>query len=121
MIWIIIVAAILAVAATLWASRRMKVLASKKELESSMQSVKDSFGDLRKKIAASDLRQNEKDTLDGNVQRNIDQLDRWMNTAVPNITFWKNHPEPIQKEFADMQESVARELSQYKDLPNPLA
>ena len=121
MIWIIIGAAILVFAATIFTIRRRKVLASKVELENSIQSVLDSFGSLRNKIAESDLRQNEKDVLLSNVQRNIDQLDRWKNTAIPNITFWKNHPEPIEKEFRSLQESVDRELSAYKDLPNPVS
>jgi len=121
MIWIIVVAALLVLAVAFWSSRRLKVLKAKKELEEQIQSVLDSFGSLREKITASELRQNEKDNLLDNVQRNIDQLERWKNTAIPNITFWKNHTEPIRKEFVSLQESVAHELSQYKDLPNPLA
>lgn len=119
MVWIIVGAVILAGAAGLYGSRRVKVLKSKAELESKMQSALDSYDSLRQKITTSELRQNEKDVLVGNVQRNIDQLERWKNTALPNVTFFKNHTAPIQKEFADLQESVARELSQYKDLPNP--
>jgi type II secretory pathway pseudopilin PulG len=120
MIWIIIVAAIVVLAAVLWSLKRKKVLESKVELERTIESVLDSFGSLRGKITESDLRQNEKDILLANVQRNIDQLERWKNTALPNITFWKNHTEPIEKEFKSLQESVAHELAGYKDLPNPL-
>jgi type II secretory pathway pseudopilin PulG len=121
MVWIIIVGVLLVLVAVLFTRQRLKVLSSKAELERTIQSVLDSFGSLRDKIVASDLRQNEKDILLGNVQRNIDQLERWKNSALPNITFWKNHTAPIEKEFTSLQESVARELSQYKDLPNPLA
>ncbi len=120
MVWIIIVAAIVIVAGGFWTSRRLKVLKQKTELEREMQGVLDSFGSLRQQIVASEIRQNEKDILLDNVQRSIDQLERWRDTAVPNITFFKNDPAPIKKEFADLKESVARDLSQYKDLPNPL-
>lgn len=121
MLWIIIVAVILAGAATVFTIRRRKVLAAKAELEGSIQEVLDSFRSLREKIAASDIRQNEKDTLLSNVDRNIDQLERWQKTAIPNVTFWKNHTEPIEKEFASLKENVARELSGYDDIPNPLS
>ncbi len=120
MIWIIIVAAIVVLAGGFWSARRVKVLKSKAELEDKMQSLLDSFHSLKQKISESDIRQNEKDTLLGNVERSIDQLERWKNTALPNVTFWKNHTEPIKKEFADLQESVARQLSGYDDLPNPI-
>lgn len=120
MTWIIIGAVIVVSAATVFTVRRRKVLASKAELENSMQSVLDSFGSLRKKIEESDIRQNEKDVLLANVQRSIDQLERWKNSALPNVTFFKNHTAPIEKEFLGLQESVARDLSEYKDLPNPL-
>ncbi|MFW5718515.1 MAG: hypothetical protein ACOC0E_13845 [Spirochaetota bacterium] len=120
MIWIIIVAAIVIVAGAFWTSQRLKVLKQKSELEREIQGVLDSFGSLREKIAASEIRKNEKDVLLDNVRRSIDQLERWKNTAIPNVTFFKNDPEPIWKEFADLKESVARDLSQYKDLPNSL-
>ena len=120
MTWIIVVAAILVVAGGFWGSRRVKVLKSKAELEDKMQSLLDSFRSLKQKITESDLRQNEKDTLLANVERSIDQLERWKNTALPNVTFLKNHTEPIRKEFEDLQESVARQLSEYDDLPNPI-
>ena len=119
MVWIIVGAVILAGAIGLYTSRRLKVLKAKAELESKMQSALDSYASLRQKITASELRQNEKDVLVDNVQRNIDQLERWKNTALPNVTFFKNHTAPIQKEFADLQEDVARALSAYKDLPDP--
>lgn len=121
MVWIIIVAVILVGAATVFTIRRRKVLASKAELEASMQSVLDSFVSLREKISASDIRRNEKETLLDNVQRSIDQLERWKNTALPNVTFFKNHTEPIEKEFESLKENVARELSEYDDIPNPLS
>ena len=121
MLWIIIVAVILVGAATIFTIRRRKVLASKAELEGSIQSVLDSFRSLHGKIAASDIRQNEKDVLLDNVQRSIDQLERWKNTALPNVTFFKNHTAPIEKEFESLKESVARELSEYDDIPNPLS
>ena len=46
-------------------------------------------------------------------------MERWRSTALPNITFWKNHTEPIEKEFRSLKESVAQELSKYDGIPKP--
>jgi hypothetical protein len=119
MIWIIVVSVLLVLAAVLYGRKRTSVLASRKRLEGEMQGVLDSFADLKTKIQASELQPSVKNTLVGNVDQNIETLERWKNRALPNVTFWKNHTEPIEKEFADLKESVARELSQYAVIPKP--
>lgn len=118
MIWIIIAGAVVVLVAVLFTTNRLKVLAAKAELERTIQGVLDSFGSLRAKITESDMRENEKKLLLANLQRNVDQLEQWKNSSIPNITFWKNHTAPIEKEFASLKETVDRELSKYDDLPN---
>lgn len=116
MIWIIVVAAILVAIAVVFGVRRMKVLKSKEELEQSIQSVISSFEDLTRKIKESDLGDQEKSTLVSNIERNIAQLERWRDSSLPNVTFWKNHTAPIEKEFRNLQESVEAELARYEEI-----
>lgn len=113
MIWIIIAAVVLAAIAVIVTVQRRKVLESKQELEQSIESVINSFEDLTEKIKSSDLGEQEKKTLIGNIDRNIAQLERWRDSSLPNVTFWKNHTAPIEKEFKNLRESVATELSRY--------
>jgi len=116
MVWIIIAAVIVVGSGALWTTKRMKVLKSKEELQQSIESVITSFSQLRDKVRSSDLRDHEKASLVKNIEQNIEQLERWKNTALPNITFMKNHTEPIEKEFNGLKEGVARELSKYDEL-----
>jgi len=116
MVWIIIAAVIIVGSGILWTTRRMKVLKSKEELQQSIESVIASFSQLRDKVHSSNLPNHEKTSLVKNIEQNIEQLERWKNTALPNITFMKNHTEPIEKEFNGLKESVARELSKYDEL-----
>jgi hypothetical protein len=113
MVWIIIVAVLLVLTAVLYGTRRSRVVASKKRLEDGIQGLLDSFTDLKAKIQGSDLQPNVKTSRIKNADQNIETIERWKNQALPNITFWKNHTEPIAKEFDDLNESVTRELSQY--------
>jgi molybdopterin converting factor small subunit len=119
MIWIIVIAAILAAIATLFTVQRMKVLKSKEELEQTIESVISSFEDLMRKAKESDLDEQEKSIVVANIERNVQQLNRWKNQSLPNVTFWKNHTAPIEKEFNDLKENVASELARYEDLPTP--
>lgn len=116
MIWIIVVAAILVTVAVLYSTKRLKVLKAKEELERTMESVISSFRDLTVKIRESDLGDHEKSILVGNIERNIAQLERWRDSSLPNVTFWKNHTKPIEKEFKDLQDSVAADLARYEEL-----
>jgi hypothetical protein len=113
MIWIIVAAAVLVAVAVIITIQRRKVLESKQELEESIEGVINSFEDLTEKIKASELGEQEKKTLIGNIDRNIAQLERWRDSSLPNVTFWKNHTAPIEKEFNNLRESVATELSRY--------
>ena len=113
MVWIIIVAVLLVLAAVLYGTRRSRVLASKKRLEDGIQGLLDSFNDLKGKIQGSDLQPNVKTSRVKNAEQNIETIERWKNHALPNITFWKNHTAPIEKEFDDLSDNVARELAQY--------
>ncbi len=117
MVWIIVGIIIIALA-VLWGSKRLKVLKERDALQSDMQSVMASFRELKEKIRASDLRENEKTILIINIDRNIEQLERWERSALPSVTFFKNHTAPIEKEFRNLQESVAAELSKHDDLPD---
>lgn len=116
MVWLIILAVIVVLVVVLWTNKRLKVLKEKERLEQTLQSVVASYRDLKAKIQASDIRENEKTGLIANIDQSIVTLERWESTALPNVTFFKNHTEPIEKEFAGLQESVARELAKYEDL-----
>ncbi len=116
MVWIIIVVVIAIVAAFFWGRKRTKVLKERDELQATIQSVMASFRELKEKINESELRDNEKKILHANIDRNLEQLERWESSALPSITFFKNHTAPIEKEFRSLQESVAAELSKYDEL-----
>lgn len=116
MVWIIILAVIVVGTGILWTTRRMKVLKSKEKLQQSIESVETSFSELRDKVRSSGLPEHEKSSLIKNIEQNLEQLERWKTTALPNITFLKNHTEPIEKEFNGLKESVAKELSKYDEL-----
>ena len=119
MVWIIVLVVVVAVIATFWGRKRMEVLKKKADLERDIQGVIASFSDLRGRVGESSLRDHEKAILVSNIDRSLEQLERWKTTAIPNITLWKNHTAPIEREFADLQESVARELAKYDELPTP--
>ena len=116
MVWIIILVVVVAVVATLWGRKRMQVLKKKADLERDLESVVASFTDLREKVKQSDLREHETAIVVSNIDRSLETLERWKSNAIPNITLWKNHTAPIEREFIDLQESVARELSKYEGL-----
>ena len=116
MIWIIVVSVLVVAVAIAFASKRTRVLRSKEKLQEDVLGALDSFESLKAKVNASDLRDHQKARLVGNIDMNITTLERWKATAIPNITFWKNHPEPIQKELVDLREGVARDLAAYDGL-----
>jgi hypothetical protein len=119
MVWII-VASVIVVAIVVYVSvKRAAVLKAKAKLQDEIAGVITSFSDLKVKIAESELREHDKTPLIKNIDRNIEQLERWRSTALPNITFWKNHTAPIEKEFRNLKESVAQELSKYDEIPKP--
>lgn len=113
MVWIIVVSVLLVLAAVVYGIRRSRVLASKKRLEDGIEGLIDSFNDLKAKIQESDLEPNVKTSRIKNAEQNIETIERWKNHALPNITFWKNHTEPIEKEFDALNDNVTRELAQY--------
>jgi hypothetical protein len=117
-VFLIVLGVVVILIAGVWSAKRMKVLASKRELERELQSVINSFEELKAKIGEADLRDHEKATLVGNIDQNIEMLQRWKQTALPNVTFFKNHTAPIEKEFNSLRESVANELSRYEGLPD---
>ena len=117
MVWII-VGAIVVLAVVFWGTTRVKVLKKKVELQDTIRSVITSFRELGGKIEQSQLKDNEKKILLDNIARNVETLERWESTAIPNITFWKNHTDPIEKEFRSLKEGVAFELSKYEGLPD---
>lgn len=119
MVWIVIAAVIVVGVAVFWGSKRAGDLKAKAQLQEEIAGVIASFSDLKGKIAASDLRDHDKAPLIKNIDREIETLERWKDTALPNITFWKNHTEPIEKEFRSLKESVAHELSKYDRIPKP--
>lgn len=119
MVWIIIGIVVIA-AVVFWVTKRMKVLKERDELQATIQSVMASFRELKEKINQSGLRDNEKKILLSNVDRNIDQLERWESSSLPSITLFKNHTAPIEKEFRNLQESVAAELSKYDELSDSI-
>ena len=116
MLWIIIVAVVVIVVVVFWSIKRTKVLKSRQQLEQEMQGLIASFNDLKGKVQESSLRDHEKEAVLKNVDQNIETLERWQSTALPNVTFFKNHTDPIEKEFRGLQESVARDLSKYDEL-----
>ena len=120
MVWIIVIAVIVVTVGVIWGIRRTKVLKSKQKLEQEMQGVIASFQDLKGRVQESQLRDHEKETVVKNIDQNIETLERWKNTALPNITLFKNHTEPIEKEFRGLQENVERELSRYDELADAI-
>lgn len=117
MVWIIIVSVAVVAIVAFVSVKRAAVLKAKAKLQDEIAGVIASFSDLKVKIGESELRDSEKTPLIKNIDRNIEQLERWRSTALPNITFWKNHTEPIEKEFRSLKESVAQELSKYDGIP----
>ncbi len=117
MVWIIVVAVLVVLVVALWSRKRLEVLKRKAQLEQTIESVITSFIDLKARVNELDLRDHEKRILVGNIERNLETLERWKTTAIPNITFFKNHTIPIEREFNELRESVAKDLSKYEGLP----
>ena len=113
MTWIILLAVVVVAGVALWAVKRSKVLKAKQELVRSIDAVITSFGDLKRKVEESDINASHKKTLVANIERSIDTLEGWQKTALPDVTLFKNHVAPIEKEFYELRESVARELAEY--------
>lgn len=121
MTWLIVLAVIVVLGGVLWGTKRAGVLKSKAQLEQNIEHAIVSFGELTGKIRDSDLRDHEKKVLLKNIESSIETLERWKNTTLPNITLWKNHTAPLEKELAGLRENVARDLASYEGLPDPLA
>ena len=121
MAWIIVLAVVVVLVVVLWGTKRAAVLKSKTKLEQDIEHALTSFGELTGKIRDSDLKDHEKKILTKNIEGSIETLERWKSSTLPNITLWKNHTAPLEKELADLRENVARDLASYEGLPDPLA
>lgn len=117
MTWIIVLVVAVAAGIVLWGVKRSKVLKAKQELVQTIDAVITSFGELKQKVEAADINASHKKTLVANIDRSIDTLEGWQKTALPDVTLFKNHVAPIEKEFHELRESVARELAEYDVLP----
>jgi len=113
MVWIIVLAVLLVLTGVLYSVRRSKVMAEKKRLEEGIPLLLDSFAQLKAKIQGSELQPNVKTSRIKNADQNIETIERWKTQGLPNITFFRNHTAPIEKEFNDMNENVSRELAHY--------